>query len=103
MYIPLADKSNREKDLEKQARTEPDAAKKKALQRELEDLRRARERENARIQAEQTRAEEQMKARIAVDQPFFWATSGVLTVARRIQRGSSGRLSRLAWRLGQSI
>src|SRR5438105_4036503 len=67
VYVPAIDKSNREKDLEKQIKAETDAAKKRSLQRELEDLSAARERENARISIERTQVEEQKKARIAVE------------------------------------
>jgi hypothetical protein len=67
VYVPSIDKSNREKDLEKQIKAETDAAKKRGLQRELEDLSARRERENARISIERTEVEEQKKARIALD------------------------------------
>jgi hypothetical protein len=58
-------KSNREKDLEKAVKNEKDAARKKQLQRELDDLRSAREREDARNQAAAASASEAKKARIA--------------------------------------
>jgi hypothetical protein len=67
VYIPSVDKSNREKDLERQVKAETDAVKKKALQRDLDDVAAARERENARNRREATRLEEQNKARIAVE------------------------------------
>lgn len=67
VYIPAVEKSNREKDLEKQVKAETDSGKKRALQRELDDLISARERENARINRERARLEEQNKARIAVE------------------------------------
>jgi len=58
-------KSNREKDLEKLVKNEKDAARKKQLQRELDDLRSAREREDARNQAASAAASEAKKTRIA--------------------------------------
>ncbi len=58
-------KSNREKDLEKLVKNEKDAARKKQLQRELDDLRSAREREDARNQAATAAASEAKKSRIA--------------------------------------
>ena len=67
MYIPSVDKSNREKDLEKRVKAETDPGRKRVLQRELDDLVTARERENARINRERARLEEQNKARIAVE------------------------------------
>lgn len=45
--IPPVTKSNREKDLEKQVRSETDANRKRQLQRELDDIRKDREREEA--------------------------------------------------------
>lgn len=67
VYVPSVEKSNHEKDLEKEIKTEMDPAKKRSVERELEDLRWARERENARISLERSEAEEQKKARIAVE------------------------------------
>jgi hypothetical protein len=67
VYMPLADKSDREKDLEKRVKAESDPLKKKVLQRELDDLVAARERENNRIRRERARLEEENKARIAVE------------------------------------
>src|SRR5438552_5201699 len=63
--MPLVEKSNRERDLEQLVRTETDSARKRALQRELDDLRNARERENRRITAEKTQAEGLKSAQIA--------------------------------------
>jgi hypothetical protein len=65
VYIPTVDKSNREKDLEKRVKTEHDPRTKRELQRELDDLRRDRERENRRVDAEKRDAEERKKERIA--------------------------------------
>jgi hypothetical protein len=67
VYIPLVEKSNREKDLEKRVKAETDPGRLKALQRELDDLVTARDRENARINRERARLEEQNKARISVE------------------------------------
>jgi hypothetical protein len=65
VYIPSAEKTNREKDLERRVKTEKDPRVKRDLQRELDDLRRARERENRRIEAEKDEAESRKKERIA--------------------------------------
>lgn len=67
VYIPSVDKSNREKDLEKEIKSATDSVKKRALQRELDDLVAQRNRENARISRERARLEEENKARIAVE------------------------------------
>ena len=50
--VPYEDKSQREKDLEKQIKKETDSAKKKDMQDELDDLRDERERENRRLRAD---------------------------------------------------
>jgi hypothetical protein len=50
-YIPKATKSARERELERLVRDEKDAQRKKELQRELNDLRRDREREDSRNKA----------------------------------------------------
>lgn len=65
VYIPSAQKSNREKDLEKRVKSETDPRRKRELQRELDDERADRERENRRIEAERRIAEERNKERIA--------------------------------------
>jgi hypothetical protein len=65
VYTGSTPKSNREKDLEKLVKNEHDAARKKQLQRELDDLRNAREREDARNQAASAAATEAKKSRIA--------------------------------------
>ncbi len=65
VYIPHVDRSNREKDLEKRVKDEPDGRRKRQLQDELDDLRTRRERENRRIDAERERASERKKERIA--------------------------------------
>jgi len=63
--VPSVSKSNREKDLEKLVKDETDRDRKRRLQRELDDLRRAREREDARNKAQAETASEVKKARIA--------------------------------------
>jgi hypothetical protein len=63
--IHLLEKSEREKDLEKRIKDENDRDRKRALQRELDDLRRRRENENQVLRAESERIEEAKKARIA--------------------------------------
>ena len=65
VYIPLAEKSSRERDLEKFVKDEDDSYRRRELQRELDDLRRRRERENRRVEAERERQSEIKKERIA--------------------------------------
>src|SRR6185295_3360928 len=57
VYMPLLEKSQREKDLEKLVRDEPDRERRHRFERELDDLRDRRERENRRIEFEKERAE----------------------------------------------
>jgi hypothetical protein len=64
-YIPLVEKSEREKNLEKRVRDEDDRDRRRQLQRELDDLRDRRERENRRIMAERERIEERKRERVA--------------------------------------
>lgn len=63
--MPLVQKSNRELDLEKLVKRETDSARRRTLQRELDDLKNARERENRRITAEKAVAEEQKRNQVA--------------------------------------
>lgn len=49
--IPSVEKSSREKELEREVKSETDSGRKRRLQRELDDLRRDREREDARNRA----------------------------------------------------
>jgi hypothetical protein len=63
--VPSESKSTREKDLERDIKNETDPARKKRMQTELDDLRRAREREDRRNQAAATAASEEKKARLA--------------------------------------
>ena len=65
--VPSAPKTQREKDLEKEVKSETDPARKKRLQRELDDMKSAREREDARNQSRAAAASEAKKERIAVD------------------------------------
>jgi hypothetical protein len=65
--IQLIDKSEREKTLERQLKTETDANKKKSMQAELDRLRDRREFENRRIQAERERDEAFKRERVAAD------------------------------------
>jgi hypothetical protein len=64
-YTPSAPKTQREKDLERRVKEETDAARKKRLQRELDDLRAERSREDARNKAANESASEVKKIRIA--------------------------------------
>jgi hypothetical protein len=52
VYVPEESKSRREKDLEKWIKDERDYERRRRMQRELDDLRRDRERENRRARAE---------------------------------------------------
>ena len=63
--IPLIEKSQREKDLEKRVKEEDDRDRRRRLQDELDEMRGRRERENRRITAERERIEEIKKERIA--------------------------------------
>jgi len=65
VYMPLKEKSQREKDLEKLVRDEPDRERRHRLERELDDLRDRRERENRRIEFEKERAEEVKREKVA--------------------------------------
>jgi hypothetical protein len=62
--VPVTPKSKREKNLEAEREREKDPARKRELNEELDDLRSAREREDARNRAEVADAEEQKKQNI---------------------------------------
>ena len=63
--MPDVPKSNREKDLEAAVKRETDAKRKRELQRELDDVRNARERENRRIAVQRSFAEERKRVQVA--------------------------------------
>jgi len=63
--IQLLDKTEREKTLEKRIREETDKDRKRAMQRELDELRDHRERENRILRARSERIEEAKKERLA--------------------------------------
>ncbi len=65
VYVPSAAKTSREKDLERDIKSERDSARKRRMQTELDDLRREREREDQRNQAAAVAASEEKKQRIA--------------------------------------
>ncbi len=65
VYMPLLDKSEREKTLEKRVKDEDDRQRRRELQRELDGLRDRRERENRRIMAERERLAEIKRERVA--------------------------------------
>jgi hypothetical protein len=65
VYLPLVEKSDREKSLERRVKEEDDRERRRELQRDLDELRDRRERENRRIMAERARLEEQKRLRIA--------------------------------------
>lgn len=62
-YIPPVTKSNREKDLEREIKRETDSDRRRRLQRELDDLRRDREREEARNRVVQEIADREKRER----------------------------------------
>jgi hypothetical protein len=64
-YVASTPKSNREKDLERDVKAETDSARKRRLQRELDDLKHEREREDQRNKAASEVATEQKRQRIA--------------------------------------
>ena len=63
--IQMLEKSEREKRLEREVKNETARDRKRALQRDLDDLRDRRERENRRLRAESERIEEAKRQRIA--------------------------------------
>src|SRR5215831_409160 len=65
VYMPLREKSQREKDLEKMIRDETDRERRHRYERELDDLRDRRESENRRIEIEKERAEEAKREKVA--------------------------------------
>jgi hypothetical protein len=65
VYVPGAPKSNREKSLEREVKSEPDATRRRRLEHELDDLRRERQREDQRNKAISAAATEEKKRRIA--------------------------------------
>jgi hypothetical protein len=65
VYTPSTPKSNREKDLERLVKNETNSARKRELQRELDDLKSRRAREDLRNQTAAAAATEAKKARIA--------------------------------------
>ncbi len=65
--IPLVDKTDREKTLERELKVEKDAARKRSMQAELDRLRDRREFENRRIRADRARDEEIKRERVAQD------------------------------------
>src|SRR5579864_6877144 len=65
VYMPLIQKSEREKELERKIHDEDDRERQRAMERELDELRDRRERENRRITIERERAEAQKAEVIA--------------------------------------
>ena len=65
VYVPSVTKSNREKDLEKRIKNEPDREYRRRMERELDDLRRERERENHDREMEKRALEERKRGEIA--------------------------------------
>jgi hypothetical protein len=63
--VPTVSKSDREKDLEKRIKDENDPDRRRRMQRELDDLRRDRERENREAEAQKRDLEAQKQAEIA--------------------------------------
>ena len=65
VYVPDENKSRREKDLEKWIKDERDYERRRRMQRELDDLRRDRERENRRARSESRELTAQKESEIA--------------------------------------
>jgi hypothetical protein len=65
VYVPEESKSRREKDLEKWIKDERDYERRRRMQRELDDLRRDRERENRRARSESRELTAQKQSEIA--------------------------------------
>ena len=65
VYVPSADKSRREKDLEKRIKDERDPERRRRMKRELDDLKDDRRREDRDREAEKRYLEEQKKSEIA--------------------------------------
>jgi hypothetical protein len=65
VYVPSADKSRREKDLEKRIKDERDPDRRRRMKRELDDLKDDRHREDRDREAEKRYLEEQKKSEIA--------------------------------------
>jgi hypothetical protein len=65
VYVPSADKSRREKDLEKRIKDERDPERRRRMKRELDDLKDDRRREDRDRDAEKRYLEEQKKSEIA--------------------------------------
>lgn len=65
VYVPTESKSQREKDLERRIKDEDNPERRRRLKRELDDLRRDRDRENASRDAERRDLEERKKSEIA--------------------------------------
>ncbi len=63
--MPLVEKSQKEKDLEKRVKDEDDAHRRRELEHDLASLRDARERENHRIEAARTVAEARKREQVA--------------------------------------
>jgi hypothetical protein len=65
VYVPTAEKSRREKDLEKRIKDERDPERRRRMKRELDDLKDDRRREDRDREAEKRYLEEQKKSEIA--------------------------------------
>jgi len=65
VYLPLVEKSDREKELERRIKDEDDRDKRRRMEHELDELREKRERENRRIEAEKARLEAEKAVAVA--------------------------------------
>jgi hypothetical protein len=65
VFIPLVEKSDREKTLERRVKEEDDRERRRSLQRDLDELRDRRERENRHIMEERERQSEVKRERVA--------------------------------------
>jgi hypothetical protein len=65
VYVPSTPKSNREKTLERDLKSEPDGPRKRRMENDLDDLRRERDRDDQRNKAATVAASEEKKRRIS--------------------------------------
>ena len=86
VYMPLVEKSSRERELERRIDDEQDRRKRRDMQRELDELRDHRERENARITAEREAAEAH-KARLIAERRLHAGSRFNLRYDDRVPRG----------------
>jgi len=86
VHMPLLEKSEREKELERRLRDEDDRERRRQIEHELDDLRERRERENRRITAERERAEA-AKAELIAERRLRGGSRFNLRYADRVPTG----------------